>query len=242
MPETGGRDHGPCRDQRRGPAAYGWGSYEPPGSGGPAAGRLIVLEGMPGAGKTTLAHALAAGGARVLGEYTTPGGATIPLSGHPSPGDGAAHDANWLRKAAQSAAARREAPAVYADRDWLSALGYAYSIADADNGLLLRQRCAWAYNRLHGGELLLPDTYVIFHLVVKTSLGRRSGLLRDDHPWSYPGPLQRLRYFYTRPAQIIATVHPALAAALLKPAWHDVPGTAGLPANLRLLRGLGTCQ
>jgi predicted ATPase len=109
---------------------------EPSGSTAHRAGRLIVLEGMPGAGKTTLAQALAASNARVLGEYTTPNGATIPLSGHPGTGDSAAHDANWLRKASQAAAALRDGAAVYADRDWLSALAYAYSIARSDNGEL----------------------------------------------------------------------------------------------------------
>src|SRR5229473_477540 len=179
-------------------------SSEPSGSTGPRAGQLIVLEGMPRAGKTTLAHALAAGGARVLGEYTTTSGATIPLSGHPGTVDGAAHDANWLRKAGQ--------------------------------------RCAWAQDCLAGGQLLLPNTYVIFHVTAATSLRRRSGLLDSDHPWSHPGHLQRLRYFYTWPAQVIATAHPGLAAALLEPAWHRVPGTGSPQARLRLLRELGTRQ
>ena len=217
-------------------------SSEPSGSTGPRAGQLIVLEGMPRAGKTTLAHALAAGGARVLGEYTTTSGATIPLSGHPGTVDGAAHDANWLRKAGQAGAALRDGAAVYADRDWLSALAYAYSIAGSDGGRLLRQRCAWAQDCLASGQLLLPGTYVIFHVTAATSLRRPSGLLDSDHPWSHPGHLQRLRYFYTWPAQVIATAHPGLAAALLEPAWHRVPGTGSPQARLRLLRELGTRQ
>jgi hypothetical protein len=206
------------------------------------AGRLIVLEGMPGAGKTTLAAALAAGGAVVLGEYTTGRGATIPLSGHPGAADGAAHDANWLRKAAQAAAARRDGQAVYSDRDWLSALAYAYSIADRDGGRLLRQRCAWALDSLAAGHLLLADSYVIFHVTMATSLRRRAGTLQDDHPWSRREPLDRLRYFYTWPAQVISAAHPRLGTALLTPAWHRMPGTGSLQPRLRLLRELGTGQ
>jgi predicted ATPase len=209
------------------------------GTGHPA-GRLVVLEGMPGAGKTTLAAGLAAEGAAVLGEYTTPAGATIPLSGHPGAGDGAAHNANWVGKARQAAAARCSARAVYVDRDWLSALAYAYSIADIDGGQLLRERCAWAQDCLADGRLLLADTYVIFHVTAATSLRRRAGVLQDDHPWSHPGPLGRLRYFYTWPAQVISGAHPGLGAALLAPAWHRVPGTGGTQSRLRLLRQLGT--
>jgi hypothetical protein len=197
---------------------------------------------MPGAGKTTLARALAAGGAAVLGEYTAPGGGTIPLSGHPGTGDGAAHDANWLRKASQASAARRGGQAVYLDRDWLSALAYAYSIADRDGGRLLRRRCAWAQGALAAGHLLLADSYVIFHVTAATSLRRRAGVLQDDHPWSHPEPLDRLRYFYTWPAQVISAAHPRLGTALLAPAWHRVPGTGGLQSRLRLLRELGTGQ
>jgi hypothetical protein len=217
-------------------------SSERHGNGGPPAGRLVVLEGMPGAGKTTLAAALAADGNTVLGEYTTPGGATIPLSGHPGAADGTAHDANWLRKASQAGAARRGGQAVYLDRDWLSALAYAYSIADRDGGLLLHQRCAWAQDSLAAGHLLLGDSYVIFHVTAATSLRRRAAALQGDHPWSHPQPLARLRYFYTWPAQVISAVHPHLGTALLAPAWHRVPGTGGPQSRLRLLRELGTGQ
>jgi predicted ATPase len=214
-------------------------SSEPRRAGHPA-GRLIVLEGMPGAGKTTLAAALAEDGATVLGEYTTPRGATIPLHGHPGTGDGAGHDANWVRKARQAAAALSDGLAVYADRDWLSALAYAYSIAGIDGGQLLRQRCEWVQDCLASRQLLLPHAYVIFDVAVTTSLRRRSARLDSGHPWTIPGPLRRLRHFYAWPAQVIAATHPGLAAVLLEPAWHRVPATASPGARMRLLSDLGT--
>lgn len=148
-------------------------SSEPGHHAGQPPGRLVVLEGMPGAGKTTLARALAAAGQAVLGEYTTPGRSTIPLSRHPGTGDGSAHDANWLRKSGQAAAARHASEIIYLDRDWLSALAYAYSIADQDDGQLLRRRCSWARDRLGSGELLLAGTYVIFHVTPATGPVRR---------------------------------------------------------------------
>jgi hypothetical protein len=212
---------------------------DPARAAGHPAGWLIVLEGMPGAGKTTLAAALAEDGATVLGEYTTPSRATIPLSDHPHASDGAAHDANWLRKAAQADAALRDGLAVYADRDWLSALAFAYSIAGADGGQLLRQRCNWARDCLGVGQLLLPHAYVIFDVAVATSLRRRAARPNGDHPWTTEGPLRRLRYFYTWPTQVIAGTHPGLAAVLLKPAWHRAPGTASPRTRMRLLTSLG---
>jgi hypothetical protein len=80
---------------------------------------------------------------------------------------------------------------------------------------------------------------VIFDIAVTTSLRRRAARLDSDHPWTTPGPLARLRYFYTRPAQVIAATHPGLAAVLLKPAWHRVPGAASPRARMRLLTSLG---
>jgi hypothetical protein len=215
-------------------------SSEPAPAITPPGGRLIVLEGMPGAGKTTLARALTLERATVLGEYTTPTGATVPLSDHPGPADSPAHNANWIRKARQATAARRCTAVVYLDRDWLSALAYAYSVAGTDDGQLLRRRCEWAHARIASGELLLPDTYVIFQLTAAASLRRRVGSLQTGHPWSHPAPLQRLAYFYTWPAQVIWEVHPGLAAILLEPAWHRISGTGGVQARLRLLHQLGT--
>src|SRR4051794_36612360 len=104
-------------------------------------GHLIVLEGMPGAGKTTTAHALGDVGLYVLGEYTSTTAATIPLCEHPPVEDNGAHQNNWLRKAAQEARALTTGhPLVFADRDWLSSLAFAYSIAHTDDGTLLNER------------------------------------------------------------------------------------------------------
>jgi predicted ATPase len=175
--------------------------------------RLIVLEGMPGAGKTTAAAELQRRGRQVIGEYTSADGATVAISDHPGAEDDDGHQANWIRKAAQCAAALRTG-AVYADRDWLSSLAYAHSAAPADGGELLRRRCAWAASSLQRGSLLLPGTYAVFDLDLQASLQRRSGRLRPGHPWSHPGPLARLRDFYTAPASVLAPVHPGLAAAI----------------------------
>ena len=82
---------------------------------------------MPGAGKTTAAYALTALGLPVLGEYTDDADATIAVSQHPAVADDDAHQHNWLRKAAWCTARLAGGDAVYADRDWLSSLSYAYS-------------------------------------------------------------------------------------------------------------------
>ena len=188
--------------------------------------RLIVLEGMPGAGKTTAARALAALGLPVLGEYTDDADATIAVSQHPDVADDDAHQQNWLRKAARCTARLAGGDTVYADRDWLSSLSYAYSTAPADSGALLRQRAAWAARRLRDGSLLLPQAYVIFDLDPATSLSRRAGRLRPGHPWNQPGNLRKLRDFYANPAQALHPVHPGLAHALRQPFRIDISGHA----------------
>ena len=208
----------------------------------PAAGpqpRLIVLDGMPGAGKTTLARALASAGARVLGEYTTGAGTTLPLGAHPVVHDDAAHQGNWLRKAAQAADALASGMPVYADRDWLSSLAYAYSVADRDGGLLLRQRTGWVIGCLGRGALLLPATWVIFQVNVATSLRRRAGRLRPGHPWSEPGPLRRLQDLYADPAQALSRAHPGLGPILLRATWQSICGIGDPQQTLRLLHDLG---
>jgi predicted ATPase len=201
--------------------------------------RLIVLEGMPGAGKTTAATALAARGMCVLGEYTSDTDETIAISSHPAVSDDDGHQRNWLRKAAQCATRLGGEQTVYADRDWLSSLSYAYATAAADGGSLLRQRASWAASHLRDGSLLLPGTYVIFDLDPATSLRRRSGRLRPGHPWSQPAALLRLRDFYARPDQMLLPVHPALAQALRQPARLDISGTGDPRLALRSLTAAG---
>lgn len=200
---------------------------------------LIVLEGMPGAGKTTAACALAARGLPVLGEYTDNADATIAIALHPPVDDDDAHQQNWLRKTAQCTARLAEGGPVYADRDWLSSLSYAYSTAAADGGALLRQRAAWAARRLRDGSLLLPGIYVIFDLDPATSLDRRATRLRPGHPWNHPGPLRRLRDFYTCPSQALDPAHPGLAQALRHPGRTDISGTANRDQITSRLAELG---
>lgn len=193
-----------------------------------AAERLIVLEGMPGAGKTTAACALAERGLFVLGEYTGDTGAVITVTLHPPGDEDDAHQQNWLRKTTQCRARLARGGTVYADRDWLSSLSYAYSIAAIDDGALLRRRAAWAIRHLSEGSLLLPGHYVIFRLDPATSLHRRAGRLRAGHPWNKPDMLQRLSDFYTDPGHALHKFQPGLARALRQPHRIDVSGTGDL--------------
>ena len=202
--------------------------------------RLIVLEGMPGAGKTTAAGTLAERGLPVLGEYTDNADATIAISAHPPVDDDDAHQQNWLRKTAQCTARLARGGTVYADRDWLSSLSYAYSIAATDHGVLLRRRAAWALTRLGEGSLLLPGRYVIFRLDPATSLRRRAGRLRPGHPWNKLDTLRRLCDFYADPGQALHAFHPDLARLLRQPRRTDVSGAGDLieiTASLAALAG-----
>lgn len=201
-------------------------------------GALTVF-GMPGAGKTTIAAALAQQGHCVLGEYTADSTAPLPLDQHPDIDDDAAHQANWVRKSAQAAEALSVSGGpVFIDRDWLSALAYAYSIADTDHGTLLRARVAWAAAELRTGNLLLAGTYAVFHLPVADSLRRRYGALRPEHPWSRSQPLYRLRFFYRRPLRIIAHHNRELAAAMGEARWvHQRRANRGYA--LDMIRDLG---
>jgi hypothetical protein len=185
---------------------------------------LIVLEGMPGAGKTTAAVALAARGHAIVGEYTDDSDTTIDIDAHPSIGDDDGHQLNWLRKAAQCATWLGRDPVVYADRDWLSSLSYAYSTAAADHGTLLAQRAAWAERHLRDGTLLLPAVYAIFDLDPAASLARRAGRLRPGHPWNRPEALRRLRQFYRDPAGCLCPASIELAADLSLTYRLDVSG------------------
>jgi len=201
--------------------------------------RLIVLEGMPGAGKTTAADALAALGHVTVGEYTDDASSTLAISAHPDVGDDDAHQRNWLRKAAQCSALLDCHPAVFADRDWLSSLSYAFSTATADGGALLCQRAAWAAKHLDDGTLLLPGTYAIFDLAPSASLTRRAGWLRPGHPWNQPETLDRLRDFYRDPSAALQPASAELAAALNTPARISVSGHDDPHNILALVASLG---
>jgi hypothetical protein len=167
---------------------------------------VLVLEGMPGAGKTTAATALAAENRTVIGEYTTTTGDVIPIEAHPAVDDDASHQHNWLLKHHQVQEARCRGP-VFVDRDWLSALAYAYSVTDDDHGALLAARTAWVSDCLDRGDLTLGSTYVLFQLDLTVSLRRRAHRLTQGHPWSSLPGLVRLAAFYADPA---TAVHPEL--------------------------------
>lgn len=156
---------------------------------------VLALEGMPGAGKTSAATALAAQNWTVIGEYTTVTGDVVPIHAHPDVGDDAGRQRNWLRKHHQVHAARRNGP-VFCDRDWLSALAYAYSVADTDHGELLDSRARWASDCLDHGDLTLASTYIVFQVDPTISLQRRANRLTPLHPWSGLHGLIRLAAFY----------------------------------------------
>lgn len=199
--------------------------------------RLIVLEGMPGAGKTTAAARLQRLGWQVIGEYTSADGTTVAASEHPGVEDDDAHQANWLRKAAQCATALHTG-VIYADRDWISSLAYAHSTSAADGGAFLRGRCTWAAENLHDGRLLLPSVYVIFDLDPQASLQRRSGTLKPGHPWSQRHPLERLREFYLDPAAALGPSHPGLAGTIRNVVRLTLSGHDDPHVNLRRLTEL----
>jgi len=164
---------------------------------------VLVLEGMPGAGKTSAATALAARNWTVIGEYTTVTGGVVPIREHPAVNDDAGHQRNWLRKHRQVHTARRNGP-VFCDRDWLSALAYAYSVADTDHGELLHSRARWASDCLDHGDLTLASTYIVFQLDPDISLHRRANRLTPRHPWSSLPGLIRLAAFYADPADAVS--------------------------------------
>lgn len=195
---------------------------------------VLVLEGMPGAGKTTAATTLAAEERLVIGEYTTARGDVIPIEAHPAVDDDAGHQDNWLRKHHQVQAARCHGP-VFCDRDWLSALAYAYSIADG--GVLLTSRTRWISDRLNRGDLTLASTYVVFQLDPTISLYRRADRLAPGHPWSSLPGLIRLAAFYTDPAEALAPVHPDLATRLRSASWRPLRDYS-LDQAVRYLRDL----
>ncbi|MEV2277673.1 AAA family ATPase [Nocardiopsis sp. NPDC049922] len=173
-------------------------------------GRLLVLEGMPGAGKTTAATHLN-GRLPVVAEYTTPSGRPLGHDQHPNPHQDQAHQDNWLIKATLCARYLAANPLVACDRDWLTALAFAYSHPDQ---ALFPERCAWAWEHLRAQRLHVATTYAVLHVDTATSLTRRQNRLRPDHPWSTVQGLDRLAEFYREPASAIHATHPALALAL----------------------------
>jgi hypothetical protein len=197
---------------------------------------VLVLEGMPGAGKTTAATALAAQNWTVIGEYTTATGDVVPIHAHPDVDHDAGHQRNWLRKHHQVHIARRTGP-VFCDRDWLSALAYAYSVADTDHSELLSNRAHWASDCLGHGDLTLASTYIVFQLDPTISLQRRANRLTARHLWSGLPGLTRLAAFYADPAHAVTPVHPDLAARLRSASWHRLRGHS-LAHTVRYLRDL----
>ncbi|MGH3925100.1 MAG: hypothetical protein ACRDTT_19930, partial [Pseudonocardiaceae bacterium] len=163
-------------------------------------------------------------------------GDVIPVQAHPAVGDDAGHQRNWLRKHHQIQAARRTGP-VFCDRDWLSALAYAYSIADTDDGELLISRARWASDCLDRGDLALASTYVVLQLDPTVSLRRRTNRLTPGHPWSNPSGLARLAEFYTNPAVALAPVNPDLTALLSTASWQPLRDYS-LDRTIRYLRDL----
>jgi AAA domain len=183
--------------------------------------RLIVAEGMPGAGKTTALQVLAGQGHTVVGEYTTPAGHTVPMADHPSVDDDDSHQRNWLIKSAQARDARGARKPVWLDRDWLTSLAYAASLADR---ALLAERAGWAADHLAAGDLQVADSYVVLHVDHATSLARRADRLSADHVWSSRPGLVRLGQFYADPVAAVATVHAELAGRLAAVSWRHLHG------------------
>ncbi|MFI6290041.1 AAA family ATPase [Nonomuraea sp. NPDC050790] len=199
----------------------------------PAQG-MLVLEGMPGAGKTSIVELLAQENVPVLGEYTSQAAQTLEHADHPPVHDDDAHDANWLLKAAQACALLDRHQVVACDRDWLSALAYAHSVADYP---LLTARAEWVADQLAVGRLLLAHTYAVFDLDAAQSQARRGQAVRAEHPWREAEALDRARAFYSAPISAVARYHPALARTLEAARWMRLSGSDSLAVNLVAVRG-----
>lgn len=190
---------------------------------------------MPGAGKTTAAESLRQHGYPVLGEYLDDHGATLDLAAHPDVADDNSHQTNWLTKHT-NLTELADRP-VFLDRDWLSALAYAYSLPEPAATELLTARAHWTTQHLYHGHLAVADTYVVFDLPVTDSLHRRTNRLTAGHPWSNPAGLARLRRFYQDPPAAVRTIHPDLATHLRTTDWRHITGLS--PARtVELLRDL----
>lgn len=172
---------------------------------------LIVIEGMPGAGKTSAVDVLKRRGRQVVGEY---------VAERPGVDDDEAHQRNWIAK---TAIATRLAPtsAVFCDRDFLTSLAFAYSIADRG---LLSQRVSWALTHLAAGRLVVGDAYLVLDVTPLLSLARRSGRLSSSHPWSRRSELERLRRFYRSPLDALREIDEDLGAAFGSAPWWFASG------------------
>jgi len=135
---------------------------------------------MPGADKTSAVGVLERRGHQVVGEY---------VSERPGVHDDEAHQRNWIAKTAIAARAATSGD-VFCDRDFLTSLAFACSIADSK---LLRERIAWAMTHLAAGRLVVGNAYVVLDVTPRLSLARRAGRLSPEHPWSWPAELERLR-------------------------------------------------
>lgn len=197
--------------------------------------RTVVLEGMPGAGKTSLLNLLADRGHAVLGEYIDDQSAAIPITEHPALDDDAGHLANWVRKD-MHASAFATAGTLVMDRNWLTALAWAYSCPEIAGLHEFERRTAWAAWNLEHDLLEAPDTWLILNCTTDTSLNRRRDRLNAANPWTKPEVLERLRAFYADPAAAIGTANAALAGTIrhvpivhldAEQQWNDVVFHAG---------------
>jgi thymidylate kinase len=185
-------------------------------------GSLIVIEGMPGAGKTSAVAVLERRGHQVVGEY---------VSGRPGVDDDEAHQGNWIAKTTIAARAARSGD-VFCDRDFLTSLAFACSIADSK---LLRERIAWAMTHMAAGRLVVGDAYLVLDATPSLSLARRAAQLSSKHPWSRFPELERLRRFYLSPLDALGRMDVDLAAAFAGARWCSASGETTTPKQVAVL-------
>jgi thymidylate kinase len=171
---------------------------------------------MPGAGKTTTARLLEKRGHQVVGEY---------LSERPGVNEDEAHQRNWIAKASVTSAALAQGH-VFCDRDFLTSLAFAWSVADRE---LIARRSSWALRHLAAGQLVVGDAYLVLDVAPSVSLARRAGQLVVGHPWSRLVELERLRRFYLSPLEALSGIDVELAAAFAGARWCDVSGDKTTP-------------
>jgi thymidylate kinase len=171
---------------------------------------------MPGAGKTTALGLLEGRGHQVVGEY---------LCERPGVDEDQAHQGNWITKATVADRAVAEGH-VFCDRDFLSSLAFAWSIADRE---LIARRAAWALTELAVGRLLVGGAYVVLDVTPQLSLARRARQLDSEHPWSRAAELERLRRFYLAPVEALRLMDSELAMAFASVRWCLVSGEESTP-------------